>query len=60
MKVRTLLIVIAVSVIGAGGKLAYDTYLEHEQQKIQATQSPAASCSSCAAHKADLKRLRSR
>jgi hypothetical protein len=58
MKVRTLLIVIAVFVIGAGGKFAYDAYREHERQELLESLPPYSSCSTCAAHKADLKRLR--
>jgi hypothetical protein len=58
MKLRALLVVIAVFGIGAGGKLAYDTYREHERQKILEPLPPPANCSTCTARKADLKRLR--
>ena len=58
MKVRVLLAVIAVFGIGAGGKLAYDAYQEYERQKMLESLPPPSNCSTCAAHKADLKRLR--
>ncbi len=58
MKVRVLLVVIAVFGIGAGGMLAYDAYQEHERQKALEALPPPANCSTCALHKADLKRLR--
>ncbi len=58
MQVRTLLIVIAVFVIGAGGTLAYDAYQEHERKKISETLTSPVNCSNCAIHKSDLKRLR--
>jgi uncharacterized membrane protein YebE (DUF533 family) len=58
MKVRALLVVIAMFGIGAGGMLAYDAYQEHERQKMLETLPPPANCSTCALHKADQKRLR--
>ena len=58
MKARTLMIVISVFVIGAGGNFAHDAYQEHERQKMREALSSRVNCSSCAVHKADLKRLR--
>ena len=58
MKVRTLLIVITMVVIGAGGKFAYDAYQDHERQKMWEMLSSPASCNTCAARKANLKRRR--
>jgi hypothetical protein len=58
MKVRALLVVIAVFGIGAGGMLGYDAHQEHERQKALEAPPPPADCSTCALHKADQKRLR--
>ena len=58
MKARILLVMIGLLVAGAGGKLAYDAYLEHERQQAWETVPLPAECDTCAAHKADVKRLR--
>ena len=58
MRKRALLIVVAVFLFGAGGKLAHDAYQENERQKLLEALSTSGSCSACDLHKADLKRLR--
>ena len=58
VKIATLSIAIALVVIGAGAKLAYDAHREQESCKRMEELSTGVTCSLCAAHKADLERLR--
>ena len=58
MKIAILSIAMALVVIGAGGKLAYDARREGEIRKRLEAPSSGATCSLCSAHKADLQRLR--
>ncbi len=55
MKASTLLIVIALLEIGAGGKFAYDAYQDYQYQKNWEKVLLEIECSTCAAHKKELK-----
>ena len=58
MRIAILSIAMALVVIGASGKLAYDARRDAESRQRLEEQSSGVTCSVCAAHKADLQRLR--
>jgi thioredoxin-related protein len=58
MAVRTLLIVLTLFVVGAGGKFAYDTYQHDEQQKLLEGSVEFDTCSFCDAVKKEKTRMR--